>query len=88
MVERLPRGAVILLVAALSGGAARGQESEVANAGQAVRPADEIFWAPTLEQARAMAQANRIPIFLMGYSLVGDRSTYTKLGPDCASTVF
>ena len=56
--------------------------------GRAVRPADELFWTPTLEQSIEMATANKIPIFVMGYSLVGDRSTYTKFGEDCASTVF
>ena len=58
------------------------------NPGRAVRPADELFWTPTLEQSIEMATANKIPIFVMGYSLVGDRSTYTKFGEDCASTVF
>ena len=29
-----------------------------------------------------------VPIFIMGYSLVGDGSTYTKFGADCASAVF
>lgn len=61
----------------------------IPDAGQAaVRPADEIFWAPTLEQAMAMASANSVPILVMGYSLVGDGSTYTKFGEDCASAVF
>lgn len=59
-----------------------------ADSSRAVRPADELFWTPTLEQAIDMATANEAPIFVMGYSLVGDRSTYTKLGEDCASTVF
>jgi hypothetical protein len=52
------------------------------------RPADELFWVPTLDQARAMAQANQAPIIVMGYSLVDGRSTYTKLGEDCPSAVF
>ena len=65
------------------------RESEKPDGGQAaVRPADELFWAPTLEQAMAMAAANDVPIFVMGYSLVGDGSTYTKFGADCASAVF
>lgn len=59
-----------------------------ADPGRAVRPADELFWTPTLEQGIAMATANEVPIFLMGYSLVGDNSTYTKFGEDCASAVF
>ena len=59
-----------------------------ADPGRAVRPADELFWTPTLEQAVAMAEANGVPIFVMGYSLVGDKSTYTKFGEDCASSVF
>lgn len=73
--------------AILSAGA-RGEQVADAESGRAVRPADELFWTPTLEQAIAMAEANRVPIFVMGYSLVGDRSTYTKIGADCASTVF
>jgi hypothetical protein len=56
--------------------------------GSAVRPADELFWVPTLDQAISMATANRVPIFAMGYSLVGDRSTYTKFDESCASAVF
>ena len=53
-----------------------------------VRGADELFWVPTLEQALAMAQATSRPLFLMGYSLVGDGSTYTKLGPTYCRGVF
>lgn len=71
----------------LAGGAA----AELAGgpeAGKAVRPADELFWTPTLEQGMLMAEANHVPVFVMGYSLVGDKSTYTKFGEDCASTVF
>ena len=63
-------------------------EDEVGQGQPAVRPADELFWTPTLEQAVAMAAANDVPIFVMGYSLVGDGSTYTKFGDDCASAVF
>ena len=36
------------------------------NHAQVVRPADELFWAPTLEQAIEIATANRVPIFVMG----------------------
>lgn len=60
----------------------------VAGPAEMVRAADELFWTPTLEQAVAMASANDVPIFVMGYSLVNERSTYTKFGEDCASAVF
>ncbi len=53
-----------------------------------VRGADELFWVPTLEQGLAMAKATGRPLFLMGYSLVPDGSTYTKLGADYCSGVF
>jgi len=53
-----------------------------------VRGADELFWVPTLEQGLAMASATGRPLFLMGYSLVPDGSTYTKLGEDFCSGVF
>lgn len=54
----------------------------------AVRGADEIFWVPTLEQALAMAEVAGKPLFLMGYSLVGDGSTYTKVAEDYCTGVF
>ena len=53
-----------------------------------VRGADELYWTPTLEQALEMSAATGRPIFLMGYSLVGDGSTYTKLGPDYCTGVY
>ena len=53
-----------------------------------VRGADEIFWVPTLEQALKMSQATGKPLFLMGYSLVGDGSTYTKIAEDYCTGVF
>ena len=53
-----------------------------------VRGADELFWVPTLEQALDMARMTRKPIFMMGYSLVDERSTYTKLGPEYCGSVF
>jgi hypothetical protein len=53
-----------------------------------VRGADELFWVPTLEQGLAMASATGRPLFLMGYSLVPDGSTYTKLREDFCSGVF
>jgi hypothetical protein len=53
-----------------------------------VRGADEIFWVPTLEQALEMSQATGKPLFLMGYSLVGDGSTYTKVADDYCTGVF
>ena len=53
-----------------------------------VRGADELFWVPTLEQGLAMAETTGRPLFLMGYSLVPNGSTYTKLGADYCSGVF
>ena len=53
-----------------------------------VRGADELFWVPTLPQALAMAKETGRPLFLMGYSLVPDGSTYTKLAGDYCSGVF
>ena len=53
-----------------------------------VRGADELFWAPTLEQALEMATATGRPLFLMGYSLVDNSTTYTKIAPDYCSGVF
>jgi hypothetical protein len=53
-----------------------------------VRGADELYWTPTLEQALEMSAATGRPIFLMGYSLVGDGSTYSKLGPDYCTGVY
>ena len=53
-----------------------------------VRGADELYWTPTLEQALEMAEATGRPIFLMGYSLVGDGSTYTKVGRDYCTGVY
>ena len=52
------------------------------------RGADELFWVPTLEQAEEMAAATGRPIFLMGYSLVGDGSTYTKASDDACTGVY
>jgi hypothetical protein len=60
-----------------------------AGAGEApANPAAEIYWVPTLEQGLAMARATGRPLFLMGYSLVGNGSTYTKLGDDYCTGVF
>lgn len=53
-----------------------------------VRGADELFWVPTLEQGLEMAKATGRPMFLMGYSLVDNKSTYTKFGPEFCSSVF
>jgi hypothetical protein len=53
-----------------------------------VRGADELFWVPTLEQGLGMAKATGRPLFLMGYSLVDNKSTYTKFGPEYCSSVF
>jgi hypothetical protein len=53
-----------------------------------VRGADELFWVPTLEQALAAAGETGKPVFVMGYSLVDERSTFTKLGDDYPKCVF
>jgi hypothetical protein len=53
-----------------------------------VRGADELFWVPTLQQGLAMAKETGRPLFLMGYSLVPNGSTYTKLAGDYCSGVF
>ena len=53
-----------------------------------VRGADELFWVPTLEQALVMSKVTGKPMFLMGYSLVDNKSTYTKFGPEFCSSVF
>jgi hypothetical protein len=53
-----------------------------------VRGADELFWVPTLEQGLEMARVTGRPMFLMGYSLVDNKSTYTKFGPEYCSSVF
>lgn len=58
------------------------------DAAAAVRGTDELFWVPTLEQALDMAAVTGKPIFVMGYSLVGDGSTYTKLGANYCTGVF
>ena len=52
------------------------------------RGADELFWAPTLEQALEMSAATGRPIFLMGYSLVGEGTTYTKTSDEACSGVY
>jgi hypothetical protein len=53
-----------------------------------VRGADELFWVPTLEQALDMAKATGRPIFVMGYSLVDNGTTYTKIDSDYCTGVF
>ena len=52
------------------------------------RGPDQLFWVPTLEQALEMSKATGRPLFLMGYSLVGDGSTYTKVADDYCTGVF
>ena len=61
-----------------------------ANTGETtvVRGADELFWAPTLEQALEMAKATGRPLFVMGYSLVGNGTTYTRIDSDYCTGVF
>jgi len=53
-----------------------------------VLEADDVFWVPTIDQAVEMAKATGRPIFSMGYSLVPDGTTYTKLGDTCPKGVF
>ena len=76
------RSPALALLCALSVASAANASTDV------VRGADEIFWAPTLEQALEMAQATGKPLFLMGYSLVGDGTTYTKIADDYCTGVF
>lgn len=55
---------------------------------QVSRGPDQLYWVPTLEQALEMSKATGRPLFLMGYSLVGDGSTYTKVADDFCTGVF
>jgi len=48
----------------------------------------EVYWVPTYDQALEMARATGRPLFLMGYSLVGDGSTYTAASDDACKAVF
>jgi hypothetical protein len=49
-----------------------------ASAHAGTRGADELYWAPTLEQALAMAKHTGRPIFLVHYTCVGQKSpTYS-----------
>ena len=50
--------------------------------------ATELYWVPTFEQAVAMSRETGRPIFMMGYSLVGDGSTFTKVSENCSTSVF
>lgn len=77
------RRPTLLLILFLSGWFAVGADEP-----SIVRGADELFWVPTLEQGLEMAAATGQPLFLMGYSLVDGRSTYTRLGPEYCSSVF
>ena len=54
----------------------------------AARGPDELFWVPTLEQGLAMAKETGRPLFLMGYSLVSDGTTYTQFGDSACKGVF
>ena len=71
------------LVVSLLSGAVVGSEAPAT-----VRGADELFWVPTLEQGLEMARVTRRSMFLMGYSLVDNKSTYTKFGAEFCSSVF
>lgn len=73
---------VLLFLLAGAAGGLRAEER------QPVRGADELYWTPTLEQAIAMARETGRPIFLMGYSLVGDGSTYTKVDEEFCTGVY
>ena len=74
----------ILLAALLLGGGPTARADDAAPA----RGADELFWVPTLEQALDMSRDTGRPIFLMGYSLVGDGSTYTKFSDNACRGVY
>jgi hypothetical protein len=74
---------VLLLVLPLPQAHARGAAAE-----PPARGADELFWVPTLEQALDMSAATGRPVFLMGYSLVGDGTTYTKTSDEACSGVY
>jgi len=78
--QKLP-ALVGLVIAFLSGPLTAAEET-------VVRGADELFWVPTLEQALEMSRATGRPLFLMGYSLVPDGSTYTKLEEDYCRGVY
>jgi hypothetical protein len=73
---------LMLAATFLNGARVAAAESDV------VRGADELFWVPTLEQSLEMAKATGRPLFLMGYSLVGDGSTYLKVADDYCTGVF
>ena len=77
----------VLAPALLAPAAARASDAPARGAAP-VCGADELYWTPTLEQALEMSAATGRPIFLMGYSLVGNGSTYTKLGPDYCTGVY
>ena len=80
--------ALCSILGALTGFAGNAPFVRAAENGTVVRGADELFWVPTLEQAIEMGKTTGRPIFLMGYSLVPNGSTYTKLGTDYCSGVF
>jgi hypothetical protein len=81
-IEKRFVGAVACSVLILLGTRVGAAEPSVA------RGPDELFWVPTLEQALEMAKATGKPLFLMGYSLVPNGSTYTKIAPEYCSGVF
>ena len=73
-----------IAIAALCGSVASQEKADP----RAVLEGDEVFWVPTMDQAVEMAKATGKPIFSMGYSLVPDGTTYTKLGDTCPKGVF
>jgi len=84
LIRRTAVALVLLLSVAVPGIADTAAAADTA----VVRGADELYWVPTLEQALEMSKATGRPLFLMGYSLVPNGSTYTKLGADYCSGVF
>jgi len=77
---RVLSGSLVLLAALLAPVAAQNTN--------AVCGPNELFWVPTLEQAIAMANETGRPLFLMGYSLVSDGTTYTQFGDGACKSGF
>lgn len=78
----------LVLCALLAAGLLAPPPARAEGAPGVVRGADELYWVPTLEQAETMAAATGRPIFLMGYSLVGDGSTYDKKSEEHCTGVY
>jgi len=85
------RSLIGVFLAALTAGAAAPAEAPAAKQDPPKEYPNafaELFWVPTYEQALRMAEATGRPIFVMGYSLVGDGSTYTKTSDEDCRGVF